>query len=75
MMHARSVHHPALRSAAFVLLFLVGVLAVVLGEADDSPGLQGLGALMALASVALAWRRHRTSARGSRGTPDTHHPT
>ena len=37
----------------------VGVLFVVAGEADDSPGLQGLGVLLVLAVVALGVRAVR----------------
>jgi hypothetical protein len=35
---------------------LIGVAAVVFGGADDSPGLQGLGVIVALAAVALGVR-------------------
>ena len=53
----------ALRSAAVVLVVLVvvalGVAGVVLGEADDSPGLQGLGVLLALGAVVLGVRTLR----------------
>ncbi len=35
----------------------VGVLAIISGEADDSPGLQGLGVLMILLTVYLLFRR------------------
>ena len=38
---------------------VLGVAAVVLGEADDSPGLQGLGGLLAVGSVVVAVRRLR----------------
>jgi MYXO-CTERM domain-containing protein len=46
----------------FVLMFVVfatGVAAFVYGGADDSPGLQLLGALLALGAVAFAVRRVR----------------
>ncbi|MCU0283681.1 MAG: hypothetical protein MUD13_07260 [Candidatus Nanopelagicales bacterium] len=49
----------ALVTVAVVVMVLVGVLAVVAGEADDSPGLQGLGALVAGGAVLLAWRQLR----------------
>lgn len=39
-----------------VLLGVLGVAGVVLGEADDSPGLQGLGVLLVVGAVALAVR-------------------
>lgn len=35
----------------------VGVLAIISGEADDSPGLQGLGVLMISLTVYLLFRR------------------
>lgn len=51
------------RSVAVVLAVLVvvalGVAGVVLGEADDSPGLQGLGVLLALGAVVLGVRTLR----------------
>ena len=45
-------------SAAVAILAVVaiGVTGVVLGEADDSPGLQGLGVLLAVGAVALGVR-------------------
>jgi hypothetical protein len=53
----------AVRSAVVVLAILVvvalGVAGVVLGEADDSPGLQGLGVLLALGAVVLGVRTLR----------------
>ncbi len=36
-----------------VLLAALGVAGVVLGEADDSPGLQGLGVLFVVVAVAV----------------------
>ena len=33
-----------------------GVIGVVLGEADDSPGLQGLGGLLVVGAVVLGSR-------------------
>lgn len=42
-----------------VLLLAVGVAAVVAGGADDSPGLQGLGVLLAAGAVWLAVRTAR----------------
>ena len=42
-----------------VLAVAVGVAAVVLGEADDSPGLQGLGVLLVIGAVVLGVRTVR----------------
>ncbi|HWG92921.1 MAG TPA: LPXTG cell wall anchor domain-containing protein [Mycobacteriales bacterium] len=42
-----------------VLLAVLGVLAVVSGGADDSPGLQGIGVLLVLGAVLLVVRRRR----------------
>ncbi len=42
-----------------LLAVAVGAAAVVAGEADDSPGLQGLGVLLALGAVALGVRAAR----------------
>lgn len=43
----------------------VGAAAIVLGEADDSPGLQGLGALLVSVMLVLGIRTWRTRRRGS----------
>jgi hypothetical protein len=37
----------------------LGVAAIVLGEADDSPGLQLLGVLLVVGTVAFGVRRAR----------------
>jgi hypothetical protein len=39
-----------------MLSVAIGVAGVVLGEADDSPGLQGLGLAFVVGAVALAVR-------------------
>jgi len=44
-----------------VLVIALGVAAVVLGEADDSPGLQGIGVVLVVGAVALAVRSARRS--------------
>ncbi len=44
---------------AVLVLVALGVAAVVLGEADDSPGLQGLGVLLVVGAVALGVRMVR----------------
>ena len=43
---------------AFFLLVL-GVAGVVAGGADDSPGLQLIGLLLAIGGIVLAVRNHR----------------
>lgn len=50
-------HWPTLAAAVF--LVLLGVLLVSLGQADDSPGLGGLGLLTALIGVVMAVRHLR----------------
>ncbi len=40
-------------------LIFVGILAMVAGEADDSPGLQGLGLILIISVITLAYRRRR----------------
>ncbi len=45
--------------AALVVLVALGVAGMVLGEADDSPGLQGLGLLLILGAVVLGVRAAR----------------
>ncbi|MGY1649617.1 hypothetical protein [Geodermatophilus sp. SYSU D01119] len=44
---------------AVLLAVAVGIAGVVLGEADDSPGLQGLGVLLVLGAVVLGVRSIR----------------
>lgn len=39
-----------------LLVLALGVAGVVLGESDDSPGLQLIGALLVLGAVALGFR-------------------
>lgn len=50
---------PVLVMLAALLATALGVAAVVLGEADDSPGLQGLGVLLIVGTVALGVRARR----------------
>ena len=47
---------PVLAVLAALLATAIGVAAIVLGEADDSPGLQGLGVLLVAGTVALGVR-------------------
>ena len=50
----------------------IGAIAIVLGEGDDSPGLQGLGALIVIGMIALGVRTIRQSGRrATRATPVT----
>jgi hypothetical protein len=44
---------------AVLLVLAVGVAGMVLGEHDDSPGLQGLGGLLILGAIALGVRAAR----------------
>jgi hypothetical protein len=44
-----------------VLAVALGVAGMLLGEADDSPGLQGLGALLIIGAIALGVRTARRS--------------
>lgn len=59
--------HPTLRFllalVAVLAVIAVGVAAVVFGEADDSPGLQGLGCLAIIAATiwALRWNPRRST--------------
>jgi hypothetical protein len=57
-----------LAATAVLALLALGVAGMVLGEGDDSPGLQGLGALLILGAVALGVRTARRGRpQGSRG--------
>ena len=51
--------NPRLLILAAVVATAIGVAAIVLGEADDSPGLQGLGVLVVTGTVALGVRAAR----------------
>jgi hypothetical protein len=44
---------------ALLVVVAIGVAGVVLGEADDSPGLQGLGVLLVIGAVVLGVRAAR----------------
>ena len=48
-------------AVGLALAIVVGVAGMVLGEADDSPGLQGLGLLLIVGAIALAVRTVRRS--------------
>ena len=43
------------------LAIAIGVAGMALGEADDSPGLQGLGLLLILGAIAFSVRTVRRS--------------
>jgi hypothetical protein len=50
---------PLLTAVGVLALFVVGVLAVVAGGADDSPGLQGIGGFLIVAAVVVGARAVR----------------
>lgn len=55
------------RPVAYLLTLIavaVGAAAVIAGEADDSPGLQGIGVLLAVGAVLLLVRSVRRGRRG-----------
>ena len=59
---------PFLTAVAVVALVVVGVLGMVAGESDDSPGLQGIGGLLIVGAAVLAVRTvRRGRARSSHG--------
>jgi hypothetical protein len=49
----------ALTVLALLAVVALGIAGVVLGEADDSPGLQGLGVLLVVGAVAFGVRMAR----------------
>jgi hypothetical protein len=54
------------RAALILSLFLMaalGIAGMVLGEGDDSPGLQGLGLVLIIVAVAVGVRTARRAAR------------
>ncbi|MCA2218249.1 hypothetical protein [Jidongwangia harbinensis] len=48
-----------LLAAVAVLVIALGVAGIVLGEADDSPGLQLLGAVLVVSTIVYAVRTVR----------------
>ncbi|MEU4626567.1 hypothetical protein AB0G04_42120 [Actinoplanes sp. NPDC023801] len=52
-----------MRYVFVILAVVIGAAAFVYGGADDSPGLQLLGALIVLGAIALAVRRARRCTR------------
>ena len=48
-----------LRYTRFIVMVLVGSFAMVFGEFDDSPGLQGIGLILIIVAVVLHWRAVR----------------
>ena len=52
-----------------VVLVVLGTWLVTLGEADDSPGLGGLGIITALIGLVMALRTALASRRGNRTRP------
>ncbi|UVE96659.1 hypothetical protein [Dietzia sp. B32] len=67
----RRALHFALVLTAVLVAIALGATAVVLGEADDSPGLQGIGVLVVIGATvaALRWRGPGWRGPGRRG-PD-----
>lgn len=45
------------RYLGIVLLLLLGFGAIVFGEADDSPGLQGIGLILVLSALYRFWKQ------------------
>ncbi len=50
----------------FLYLFgaVIGAFAIVAGEADDSPGLQGLGLILVLLMVFRFYKKFKSSRKG-----------
>jgi hypothetical protein len=48
-----------------VLVIALGFACIAYGEADDSPGLQGIGVLLVIATVVVSVRAVRRNSRGS----------
>lgn len=42
-----------------ILLIVIGVLAIISGEADDSPGLQGIGLILILSVFFYIYRSRK----------------
>ncbi len=45
-----------LRTLSSVLLIALGVFAIIAGEADDSPGLQGIGLILIISGFNQQYR-------------------
>lgn len=43
-----------------LLLILTGIFAMVFGEADDSPGLQGIGMILIMVVLYLRFYKRKT---------------
>ena len=50
---------PFLAAVAVLLVIALGLAGVVLGEADDSPGLQGLGVVLVIGALVVGVRSVR----------------
>jgi hypothetical protein len=48
-----------LRVAASTAAVVIGILAMIAGEFDDSPGLQGLGLILIVVTLVRAYRQRR----------------
>lgn len=48
-----------MRILIFLLLIVFGLIAVIYGEADDSPGLQGLGLILITSVIFFAYRNRK----------------
>ena len=59
----RARRRPVVKPLLAVLAVVIGIAAIVLGEGDDSPGLQLLGVLFVLGAVVLGVRAARRRAR------------
>lgn len=45
------------RYFGLLILLLLGFGAIVFGEADDSPGLQGIGLILVLSALYRVWKQ------------------
>ncbi len=48
-----------MRISASIFFIVLGLFAMVFGEADDSPGLQGIGLILVISVAIFAYRRSK----------------
>jgi hypothetical protein len=48
-----------MRILASILFLILGLFAMVFGEADDSPGLQGIGLILIISVAVSAYRKSK----------------
>jgi hypothetical protein len=53
------MNREVMKALLFTLLIASGILAIIAGDADDSPGLQGLGLILIASVLVFAYQGRR----------------